>query len=141
MKAIKFLSMLLMMVAMSVSFSSCDKEPPVHEPEDPEFSLPGSRWTFSEKEDIDGVKYTIDYTLTFSTSTATYQIKMTVEDGTQTTTSSDYIDYNYVYSNGLVVLSPQKAGYAYLEGTIQSDIKMTVVNTSNNKTVGVFYKQ
>lgn len=139
MKAMKYLSMLLMMMTLSVCMVSCDKEEKI--PELDEFTLPGTRWTYTDKYEEDDVQITVDYTITFSTATATYDAKMTIKEGNQTQTASSFVNYAYNYSDGLVVFTPTEAGKAYLEGEITSNIKMVVTNISTGEEIGTFYKQ
>lgn len=139
MKSIKYFFMMLAMMAMCVNLTSCDKDdekPPL------EFSLVGTTWSYTDKFEEDGINYTMDYTISFPSSTnATYSMKLTIKEGTQTTSQSDYTDYTYTYNNGLVIMTPIEAGYAYLEGEITSEIKMEVINASSGKTIGVFYRK
>lgn len=130
----------MLLAAFSVSFTSCgdDEDDPISEQE---FTLTGTRWTYTDSyTDSDGSKLTIEHGFTFSERTANYSITTTLTQGTQNTTSSDYVSYTYVYSEGLVVLTPQTSGKAYLEGVITSKTKMEVTNVSSGKVIGTFYK-
>lgn len=75
----------------------------------------------------------------FSANTATYVT--TYYEGSNS--SSSYAHFNYRQSNNLVVLTPQEAGKATLECSIDVDskIKMTVTNMSNNKVIATLYKR
>lgn len=143
MKSIKYLFMMLAMMAMCVNLTSCDKDD--DDPKDPplpEFSLVGTTWSYTDRFEEDGINYTMDYTISFPTSTnAKYSMNVIIKEGTQTTSQSDYTDYTYTYNNGLVIMSPTEANYAYLEGEITSEIKMEVINASSGKTIGVFYRK
>lgn len=146
MKSIKYLFMMLAMMAMCVNLTSCKGGPeeplPPKEPVVPEFSLVGTTWSYTDRFEEDDISYTMDYTISFPSSTnATYSMKLTIKEGTQTTSQSDYTDYTYTYNNGLVIMTPIEAGYAYLEGEITSEIKMEVINASSGKTIGVFYRK
>ena len=144
MKSIKYLFMMLAMMAMCVNLTSCDKDddgPGPKEPVTPEFSLVGTSWSYTDRFEEDDINYTIDYTISFSSSTkAKYTMDITIKEGTQTTTQSDYIDYTYTHHDDLVIMTPVDANYAYLEGEITSEIKMEVINASTGKTIGVFYR-
>lgn len=144
MKSIKYLFMMLAMMAMCVNLTSCDKDddgPDPKEPVTPEFSLVGTSWSYTDRFEEDDINYTIDYTISFSSSTkAKYTMDITIKEGTQTTTQSDYIDYTYTHHDDLVIMTPVDANYAYLEGEITSEIKMEVINASSGLTIGVFYR-
>ncbi len=142
--SIKNFVMILTMMVACVNQTSCTPiigcppppEPPIHE-----FPLVGTSWSYTDRFEEDDISYTVDYTISFPTSTnAKYSMKATIKEGTQTTSQSDYTDYTYTYNNGLVIMTPIEAGYAYLEGEITSEIKMEVINASSGKTIGVFYK-
>ena len=142
MKAFKFLAMMVAMLAMSVSFSSCssdDDDPPT----DGGVSLAGTFWSYTETAEQSGVTITYDYSITFSATTAVYKLKVTEKKGNASYEDYDTIDYSYSLSESgeLVIFTPLETGKAYLEGEINSGIKMTVTNTSTNKVIGVFYKK
>lgn len=142
MKTVNFIRMLFFVMALSVSLSSCggdDEADPIRIVE--AFSLNGTRWTFNEKFEEEGVLYTNDYFITFSSATAVFEQKTAITEGANTITQSTSINYAYTYSDGLVVFTPAEAGKAYLEGVISSNIKMVVTNVSSKKQIGTFYKQ
>lgn len=141
MKQIKFLLMLLAVVAMGVCFTSCGDDGSDPIVEDESFSLVGTIWTYSEKAEQDGVQLEYDYSIIFSSKTASYEMKLTLTEGSQTNTVTDHFTYEYTYSDGLVIFTPTQAGNAYLEGVITSNIKMVVTNESTGKQIGTFYKQ
>lgn len=140
MKTIKFFAMMVAMLAMSVSFSSCNKEDDVP-PLPP--SLAGTLWVYTETSNISGVDVTYDYTISFSATSAVYKLQITEKQGNASYTDYETINYSYTLSESgdLVVFTPQESGKAYLEGDIESKMKMTVTNVSTNKVIGVFYKQ
>jgi len=82
----------------------------------------GSRWIVS---------------LSFTSTDAT--LLLTEEDGL--TSQTTRLNYTYRYSSGLVVLTPKETGNAVLEGRVENNMKMTLVNTSNGSEVAVLYKQ
>ena len=153
MKSIKYLFMMLAMMAMCVNLTSCDKdpkeptiiedepnEPPIIEPI--EFSLVGTSWSYIDRFEEDDIKYTDELTINFSSSTRAKLTQVTtVTEGSQTTSQSFYIDYTYTHHDDLVIMSPVDANYAYLEGEITSQIKMEVINASSGELIGIFYKQ
>lgn len=143
MKTIKYLPMLLMIVAMNVIFTSCSKDDNDDKSIEQvaKFTLEGSQWSYTDKYEESGIEMILDYTISFSSSTALYNLTLTMKEGTQTTTQNDRIQYTYTYSDGLVILKPQEANKAYLEGKIISNIKMEVTNVSTGKNLGTFYKQ
>ncbi len=143
MKTIKYLPMLLMIVAMNVIFTSCSKDDDDDKSIEQvtKFTLEGSQWSYTDKYEENGIEMILDYTIGFSSSTALYNLTLTMKEGTQTTTQNDRIQYTYTYSDGLVILKPLEANKAYLEGKIISNIKMEVTNVSTGKNLGTFYKQ
>ena len=128
----------MMMLAVCLFFTSCggDNEDPVLED-----TIAGTNWEYVDRYSDSGVSYEVTYSLSFSDFDAYYTIYMKATSGSQTLTDSESISYTYTYSNPLVVLSPRESGKAYLEGTISSDIKMVLKNTSTGKTIGTFYKK
>lgn len=147
MKSIKYLFMMLAMMAMCFNLTSCDKddddlpqpEPPVVEEE---FTLVGTSWNYTNRFEEDGINYTEELTIKFSSSTkAKLTQVITVTEGTQTTSQSFYIDYTYTHHDDLVIMTPVDANYAYLEGEITSQIKMEVINASSGELIGIFYRQ
>ena len=153
MKSIKYLFMMLAMMAMCVNLTSCGgdsgsgprQEPPIIEDETDEpieFSLVGTSWSYTDRFEEDGIKYTDESTINFSSSTrAKLTQVITVTEGTQTTSQSFYIDYTYTHHDDLVIMTPVDANYAYLEGEITSQIKMEVINASSGELIGIFYRQ
>lgn len=150
MKSIKYLFMMLAMMAMCVNLSSCgggpgQPEPPIieePEPPTPEFSLVGTTWSYTDRFEEDDIKYTDELTINFSSSTRAKLTQVTtITEGSQTTSQSFYIDYTYTHHDDLVIMSPVDANYAYLEGEITSQIKMEVINASSGELIGIFYKQ
>ena len=141
MKAITKYLMMIAMLAMSVGFSSCDPDVPDDPPIEP--SLAGTLWAYTETADVSGIAVTYDYTISFSATSAVYKIQITEKKGNASYTNYETINYSYTLSESgdLVVFTPQESGKAYLEGDIESDIKMTLTNVSTNKVIGVFYKQ
>lgn len=139
MKTIKNLSLWLLMLTMSVCMTSCGSDD--EELVDEIFKLEGTRWVYTDVYEEDGIEYTENNSLIFSTSTATYQLEITIKEGSTSTSTTDYRDYTYDYSDGLVVLTPVKANVAYLEGKITSNLKMEVKNVSTGRNIGVFYKK
>ncbi len=151
MKSIKYLFMMLAMMAMCVNLTSCGgggggtttQEPPIIEDPEPtpEFSLVGTSWSYTDRFEEDDIKYTDELTINFSSSTRAKLTQVTtVTEGSQTTSQSFYIDYTYTHHDDLVIMSPVDANYAYLEGEITSEIKMEVINASSGLTIGVFYR-
>lgn len=141
MKAItKYLMMMIAMLAMCVSFSSCREtieEPPV------EFTLDGTYWEYSEDATVSGVTVKYEHSFSFSSSSAVYKIVETQQKGNESYTNFDTWNYTYALSDDgdLVVFTPTQIGNATLEGKIQSQMKMTVTNVSTGKTIGIFYKK
>lgn len=122
------------MASCLVVTSSCSKDDDKEDIIDP-YEVIGTTW--SESSSFSGGAGTGTY-LTFSSSTARLQLAIT--SGTQTLTTT----YNYAFqrSKNLVVLRPQEADVATLEGKIdESTIKMTLTNTSTNSVVATLYKQ
>ncbi|MBQ2857367.1 MAG: hypothetical protein IJE78_09665 [Bacteroidaceae bacterium] len=136
----KYLMMITMMV-MCINFSSCnngdDPEPP-----EPEFTLKGTTWSFTEKfeekEDGEVVKFEYEYVLDFASRDVTFteNVKATYKNESQS--YSNHYDYTYTHSGNLVIMKPVEANLYNLEGTIISDIKMKVVNSDGDE-IGTFY--
>lgn len=99
--------------------------------------LNGTTWVYQDYYS-DGT--TLTQTIKF-TSKSSAQLVISVQQGTNETKTT--YDYDWTCDNEvtLVVLKPRQAGNATLEGRIENFLKMTVINTSNNSEVGVFYKQ
>lgn len=141
MKAItKYLMMMIVMLAMCVSFSSCDNG------EDPEIPIPdleGTYWEYSEDATVSGVIVKYEHSFSFSSSSAVYKIVETQQKGNENYSNFETFNYTYKLSDdgNLVVLTPTQVGKATLEGKIQSQMKMTVTNVSTGKTIGIFYKK
>ena len=135
----KNLLMLLMVLAMGVSFASCgsdgggDEPTPTPTPTDPN-EVKYTTWVENHTSS-DGSSF--KYTLKFAATTAVFE--MSYKEGTQTLT--DTYSYTYTYSNNLVVLNPQEAGNATLEGRIENGIRMTLTNASNGSVICVLYRQ
>lgn len=144
MKAIvKYLMMMIAMLAMCVNFSSCrdtkeDPEPPITD----EFTMKNTVWSFTEKyeEKVDGetVKYQVYRELDFGSKDMTYTIEVEATYGNKKESYSDYYNYTYTHSKNLVVMKPVDANLYNLEGTITSNIKMRVVNSDGDE-IGIFY--
>ncbi len=143
--ATKYLMMMIAMLALSVSFSSCgedgdDPEPPTEE--DEVFTLKGTTWSFTEKfeekEDGEIVKYEYEYVLDFGSKDVTFTENVKATYGNQSQSYSNHYDYTYTHSNNLVIMKPVEANLYNLEGTIISNIKMKVVN-SDGEEIGTFY--
>ncbi len=134
---------MLILLTMCIPMTSCsdDDEPEQAPAAEVAKGLPGTRWSYTDRFSYEGFNYTIQYSISFSQSTAVYNIIETITDGTTTLTTPETINYEYVYSDGLVIFKPQEAGKAYLEGKITSDIKMDVTNTSTGGFIGTFYKE
>ena len=134
----KNLLMLLMVLAMGVSFCGCggsdgDSPDPVPDPVDPN-EVKYTTWVENHTSS-DGSSF--KYSLKFATTTAVFEISY--KEGTQTVT--DTYSYTFTRSNNLVILNPQEAGNATLEGRIENGIRMSVTNASNNSEICVLYKQ
>lgn len=136
MKKLNYLSMWLCILMTCISVTSCssDDDEPIPD------SIVG-RWTYTDKFQEGDETVTANYSLTFTEVTATYQVVYTFTKGSQTQTVSDFANYTYTYSDDFVVLQPQTANYAYLEGKIISNVKMEVTNVSSGEIIGVFYRQ
>ena len=135
----KYLLMMVAMMAMCVSFTSCDNG---GDPEIP-FTLEGTYWDYSEDATISGVTVKYEHSFSFSSSSAVYKIVETQQKGNESYSNFETLNYTYTLSDdgGLVVLNPTQVGKATLEGRIQNEMKMTVTNVSTGKTIGVFYKK
>ena len=114
-KAVYFLSVFVFMVG----FLSCTKE-------DEDYSLSGTTW-----EDVDDSVLKI---IKFDNATCTYTISSTALS-VKTTFS-----YDYSIAYPTISMESQTSGYADLKGNISGGT-MTVVNTSQNSTIGTFIKQ
>lgn len=139
MKSFKYLPFWLCMLMMCFTMSSCSSDDGPDGPVLP--PLTNSRWTFTNTYQQGDETVTEDYSISFAEATATYQVLYTYRKGSQTQSVSDFANYTYTYSDGLVVMKPQSANYAYLEGKITSNVKMEVKNVSSGKIIGVFYRQ
>lgn len=130
MRTMKYLSMMLVVLAMSVCMVSCG--------DDDENSniLAGTRWAYSDVYE-DG---TVEVSLTFNAdNTAIWNYVVRNAGGTIIT--NETAGYSYQVSENLVVMTAQQAGKANLEGVISSGVKMEVTNMSNQKSIGTFYKK
>lgn len=77
-------------------------------------------------------------TLQFSgSSSATLQMSYTEDSQTFTTTYT----YSYRRSDNLVILTPNDAGNAVLEGRIENGVRMTLTNASNDNVVATLYRK
>lgn len=135
----KNLLMLLMVLAMGVSFASCGSdssnsgggdEPTPPNPNEVKYTTWVENHTSS-----DGSSF--KYTLKFAATTAVFEISY--KEGTQTLT--DTYSYTFTRSDNLIILNPQEAGNATLEGRIENGIRMTLTNASNSSVICVLYKQ
>ena len=136
----KNLLMLLMVLAMGVSFCGCggsdgnsNDDPVPDTPVDPN-EVKYTTWVENHTSS-DGSSF--KYSLKFAATTAVFEISY--KEGTQTVT--DTYSYTFTRSNNLVILNPQEAGNATLEGRIENGIRMSVTNASNNSEICVLYKQ
>lgn len=129
----KYLSMLLMIVAMSVCMVGCGDD----DDDEPKFdNLAGTQWAYTDIYN-DG---TLEQVISFNKdNTATFVTSVRNTGGV--IIQSESISYIYRISENLVVLTAQQAGKANLEGVISSGIKMEVTNTSTQKEIGIFYKK
>ncbi len=96
--------------------------------------IAGTKWE-SVSSYSDGSRWIVS--LSFTSTDAT--LLLTEEDGL--TSQTTRLNYTYRYTNGLVVLTPKETGNAVLEGRIENNMKMTLVNTSNGSEIAVLYKQ
>ena len=96
--------------------------------------IAGTKWE-SVSSYSDGSSWIV--TAEFTSTNAT--LLLTAEDGQ--TSQTTRLNYTYRYTNGLVVLTPKETGNAVLEGRIENNMKMTLVNTSNGSEIAVLYKQ
>lgn len=135
----KYLALFCSLIMMCALFSGCGKEDPIEENKNP---LEGTRWEYLDMFEEDGIDVTYTYSIVFHSSTATWRIDAKMVDGSATLTDVLVNEtYDYQYDDGLVVLTPQSANLAYLEGTITSNIKMEVTNVSYGEVIGTFYKK
>lgn len=147
MKALKFFSTMLILLAMCMPMTSCggdEPEPVIDNTTTTETanSLKGTSWSYTDRYEYDGWTATITQRFTFNASTATYTVETREQEGNQVTTDYTTSNYTYTYEDGLVVLIPQDAGKAYLEGKISSNIKMDVYNVDRDYMhIGTFYKE
>ena len=131
--------MLLIVLAMGVSFCGCGSDGDSEDTPDIT-GLPNSNgiWNTTWVENhtsSDGSSF--KYSLKFAATTAVFEISY--KEGTQTVT--DTYSYTFTRSNNLVILNPQEAGNATLEGRIENGIRMSVTNASNSSVICVLYKQ
>lgn len=139
MKTFRFFAM-LMMVVLSTTLVGCSDDDD-DAPQNPgEFTLVGTSWTYTDHFDFDGVDYVESYSISFTESRASYVLKITITEGSQVSTQTDRVNYDYTYNKGLVVFKPTTPDKAYLEGEVISETKMIVTNTSTGKEIGTFYK-
>ena len=132
MKTMKYLSMMLVMLAMSVCMFSCGDD----DDETGGYDLAGTQWANTDVYS-DGTREQI---ISFNKdNTAT--LVVSVKNAGGVIVQSESISYTYQRSENLVVLTAQQAGKANLEGVISSTIKMEITNTSNQKIIGTFYKK
>lgn len=136
----KYFVMMVVMMTMCVNFSSCEDDP---QPKPEEYTLEGSYWEYSEDATINGVTVKYEHSFSFSSSTAVYKIVETQHKGNESYSNFETLNYTYTLSDDgvMVVLNPTQVGKAILEGRIQNKMKMTVINISTGKTIGVFYKK
>lgn len=132
--------MLLMVLAMGVSFCGCGgsdgdskNDPAPGDIVDPN-EVKYTTWVENHTSS-DGSSF--KYTLKFAATTAVFEISY--KEGTQTLT--DTYSYTFTRSDNLIILNPQEAGNATLEGRIENGIRMTLTNASNSSVVCVLYKQ
>ena len=148
MKRVSFWSVLMpvMMLSATFAFSSCgggdDDEPTILDPiggaETDSYEVAGTRW---ESLATSSSGYSMEMVLSFSTNTAVLTMTEQVPGtGNEVISRTRSITYRYQRSRRLVVLTPQEAGMAVIEGRIdESGIKMTLTNSGNE--VGVLYKK
>ncbi|MBD8041761.1 hypothetical protein H9625_15215 [Phocaeicola sp. Sa1CVN1] len=131
MKAMKYLSMVLLMFVTSVCMFSCsdDDEPTAD-------SLVGTRWSYTELYSDGSVEQVFTF---FDEGSASLVISVRNAGGIVIETET--INYEYRRSEDLVIFTAVQAGKANMEGIISSNIKMDVTNKSTNTFVGTFYKQ
>lgn len=140
----RLLMMLFLCVGSAVMLTGCSDEPPQNQGEngtgtgggeakDPN-NVAGTLWRVNHSYEGG---YNSGTTLRFGSSTAVLSI---IEKQGNTTLTTEY-NFSYRQSGNLVILTPQQEGIATLEGRIESDIKMTITNTSNDAVVCVMYKE
>ena len=122
MKAMKYLSMVLLMLVTSVCMFSCSDE--------------GTRWSYTELYSDGSVEQVFTF---FDEGSASLVISVRNAGGIVIETET--INYEYRRSEDLVIFTAVQAGKANMEGIISSNIKMDVTNKSTNTFVGTFYKQ
>lgn len=130
MKTMKYLSMMLVMLAMSVCMFGCGDDDEVSN------DLAGTQWAYTDVFS-DGTREQI---ISFNKDNTAILV-ISVKNAGGVVIESESISYVYQRSENLVVLTAQQAGKANLEGVISSTIKMEITNTSNQKVIGTFYKK
>ena len=134
----KKLFMLLMVLAMGVSFASCGSDSSDSKKDEPIPTDPNEvKYTTWVENHTSSDGSSFKYTLKFAATTAVFEISY--KEGTQTLT--DTYSYTFTRSNNLIILNPQEAGNATLEGRIENGIRMTLTNASNSSVICVLYKQ
>lgn len=131
MKAMKYLSMALLMLVTSVCMFSCSDD------DDPtDGSLVGTRWSYTELYSSGSIEQVFTF---FDETNASLVISAKNAGGVVIDTET--INYEYRRSQDLVIFTAVQAGKANMEGIISSGIKMDVTNKSTNSFIGTFYKQ
>lgn len=134
----RLVMMLFLCVGSTVVLTSCSKEKEEIPPCPPEYpddgNVAGTTWKVNHS--FEG-GYNSGTSLKFGGSTAV--LSMIEKQGNQTLTTE--YSFSYRQSGNLVILNPQQEGIATLEGWIESNIKMTIKNTSNDAVVCVMYKE
>lgn len=138
MEKIKYMFMAVLVALVSMTVTSCGDD---DDDENSVRSLANTSWSYSETNGDDDCLVITEQTFTFSESTARYTISTIIKEGDEEYNNKTVYDYTYQYSNDIVLLRPVKANNALLEGTIDRDVKMTVMNVSRNSLLGVFYKK
>lgn len=132
----KKLFMLLMVLAMGVSFCGCGSDgDSEYDPGPDPGPIPRYTTWVENHTSSDGSSF--KYTLKLAKTTAVFEISY--KEGTQTLT--DTYSYTVTYSKNLVILNPQEAGNATSEGRIENGIRMTLTNASNGSVICVLYRQ
>ena len=139
---IKNFVMILTLMVACANQTSCIPpivEPPL--PPEPEFSLVGTTWSYTDRFEEDEISYTIDYTISFpSPIKAKLSMNIAIKEGTQTTNQRENIGYTYTYDNDLIIMNSMVTGYANLKGIITSETEMEVTNASSGEKIGTFYR-
>lgn len=138
--SIKNFVMILTMMVVCVNQTSCTPIgcPP---PPEPEFSLVGTTWSYTDRFEEDEISYTIDYTISFpSPIKAKLSMNIAIKEGRQTTNQRENIGYTYTYDNDLIIMNSMVTDYANLKGIITSETEMEVTNTSSGEKIGTFYR-